>query len=69
MLSCSLFRIREVPGSNIDQISAILTEVFHGFPQSFQENAGPTSKLSHDRFLPYPFQLRYTPIILSFDAI
>jgi hypothetical protein len=36
-----LLHIREVP--------AILTEVFHGFPQSLQ-----ALKLGHERFLPHP---------------
>jgi hypothetical protein len=34
----------------------ILTEVFRGFPQSFNENkAGMLPRLSHYRFLPNPF--------------
>jgi hypothetical protein len=31
---------------------AILTEVFNGFTQSFQKNAGKLPRLDHNRFLP-----------------
>jgi hypothetical protein len=33
----------------------ILTENFHGFPQSIQADAGIVSLLYHDRLLPNPF--------------
>jgi hypothetical protein len=46
-----------------NQILDILSTVFHGFPQSFQERAGIVSQLGHGYFLPDPF-----PILL-FDAI
>jgi hypothetical protein len=35
---------------------AILTEIFHGLPQSLQEDRNSTLKLGHDCFLPNPFQ-------------
>jgi hypothetical protein len=43
-----------------------MTEVFRGFPQFLQANAGIVGaylKLGHDRFLSHPFQFIIHPII------
>jgi hypothetical protein len=47
LLGCIL----EVPGSNLVCLRAILTEAFHGCPQSRHENARIVSIFSHDRLL------------------
>jgi hypothetical protein len=46
-----------------------LAEVFHGFPQSLQENCGIISLLGHDQFLPNPlrFIIRHC-ITLAIDS-
>jgi hypothetical protein len=38
------------------RIPAILTDVFSGFPESLQANAGVVPLLGYDRFLPNSFQ-------------
>jgi hypothetical protein len=40
--------------SNCDRTLAILTEVFHGFPQSIQPNAEVVLQQAHDCFFPNP---------------
>jgi hypothetical protein len=35
---------------------AVLTEVFHGFFEPLQVNAGRIPQLGHESFLPNPFQ-------------
>jgi hypothetical protein len=48
---------------------AILTKVFHDFPQSLQANAGTVPQI-RIRLLPsISFQINYSLIILSLDAI
>jgi hypothetical protein len=43
--------------SNLDTIPGTSEpEVYHGFPQSLQENVEGILPLAHNRFLSYPFQ-------------
>jgi hypothetical protein len=47
----------------------ILTEVFRGFPQPFQANAGIYSPLGHDRFLPNSFHfIIISHLIINHDT-
>lgn len=47
------------------------TEVFHGFPEFLQENAGMIPRLSRDRFLPNPFRffIRFNAKNLVIDSV
>jgi hypothetical protein len=42
-------------------LSAILTDILHDFPLSFQANAGIVPRLCHEHFLPSPFQFIIRP--------
>jgi hypothetical protein len=56
-----LHRIWYFLGSNLGRRP--VTEVFLGFPQPLNANAGIDLKLCHGRFLPHPLQFIYHPFI------
>jgi hypothetical protein len=64
-------RIRTVHGSNPEPRDRLswLTDGLRGFPPSFQTYRKNVLKLSHDHFLPYPFQFVINQWSLSFDGI
>jgi hypothetical protein len=37
-------------------VTTVLTDIFHAFPQSLQENADAVLRLGNERFLPNPLQ-------------
>jgi hypothetical protein len=48
-----MLRVREIPGSNLEQRAAVLTKIFRGLYRSlFEYNL----QVGLDRFLPYPLQ-------------
>jgi hypothetical protein len=60
-----LLRVREV----LDRRPAILSEVFHEFPQSLKANAGTVNKIRPRQILSTSFPFLHSSIILSFDAV
>jgi hypothetical protein len=60
--------IRKLLGSNLARVTDH-PEVFSGFLQAIRVNVGTVDRFGHDRFLPNPFQIHCSPIILSFGAI